>query len=253
MKRMRTALGLAVAALALFAAGTFAGCSSDGGSSEAENAIGVPKFSAGKIIKNKVVSVSGVDSGYVEYLEFTSETVGKYHLYKDGAEVEEFPEGSGSRVPESFSYDPETGGFYVSGDGAVSSYMFNAKKDGKNVSAIAKDELECEAESPALLAEWKGKAVSFVFGKDSVEVKPVSSGAGAFSADYTVNGGWITVLPKVSDSSGLPLFYSSSGRMFYLAYETERSEAEAVGKSAAALDGVLELALPVFILAEIQL
>lgn len=32
MKRMRTALGLALAALALFAAGTFAGCSSDGGS-----------------------------------------------------------------------------------------------------------------------------------------------------------------------------------------------------------------------------
>lgn len=31
MKRMRTALGLALAALALFAAGTFAGCSSDGG------------------------------------------------------------------------------------------------------------------------------------------------------------------------------------------------------------------------------
>ena len=34
MKRMRTALGLAVAALALFAAGTFAGCSSDGGESD---------------------------------------------------------------------------------------------------------------------------------------------------------------------------------------------------------------------------
>ena len=251
MKRMRTALGLAVAALALFAAGTFAGCSSDGGSSEAENAIGVPKFPAGKIIKNKVVSVSGGDSGYVEYLEFDSETGGKYYLYKDGAKVDEFPEGSGYAVPGSFSYNPETGGFSVS-EGVVSSYMFNAKKDGKNVSAIAKEELECAVQPPALLAEWKGKAVSFVFGEDSVEVKPVS-GAGAFSAEYTVNGGWITVLPKVSDSSGLPLFYSSSGRMFYLAYETERSEAEAVGKSAAALDGVLELALPVFILAEIQL
>lgn len=32
MKRMRFALGGALAALALFAAGTFAGCSSDGGS-----------------------------------------------------------------------------------------------------------------------------------------------------------------------------------------------------------------------------
>lgn len=252
MKRMRTALGCALAALALFAAGTFAGCSSDGGSSEAENAIGVPKFPAGKIIKNKVVSVSGGDSGYVEYLEFDSETGGKYYLYKDGAKVAKFPEGSGSAVPESFSYNPETGGFSVSED-AVSSYMFNAKKNGKNVAAIAKEELECNAQVPALLAEWKGKAVSFVFGEDSVEVKPVSSGAGAFSAEYKVNGGWITVLPKVSDSSGLPLFYSSSGRMFYLAYETERSEAEAVGKSAAVLDGVLELALPVFILAETQL
>ena len=39
MKRMRTALGLAVAALALFAAGTFAGCSSDGGSASGENKI----------------------------------------------------------------------------------------------------------------------------------------------------------------------------------------------------------------------
>ena len=230
----------------------FCGVQLGRGSSEAENAIGVPKFPAGKIIKNKVVSVSGGDSGYVEYLVFTSGTGGQYYLYRNGAEVKEFPEGSGSAVPESFSYNPETGGFSVPG-GMVSSYMFNAKKDGKNVAAIAKEELDCVAQAPALLAEWKGKAVSFVFGEDSVEVKPVSSGAGAFSAEYTVNGGWITVLPKVSDSSGLPLFYSSSGRMFYLAYETERSEAEAVGKSAAALDGVLELALPVFILAESQL
>lgn len=252
MKRMMNALGCALAALALFAAGTFAGCSSDGGSSDPVNAIDVPKYSTGKIIKNKVVSVGGGDSGYYEYLEFESGTGGKYHLYKDGAEITAYPDESGTAVPAEFSYNPESGEFSAEAGGrSLSSYMFNAGKDGKKVPVIAAEEMKCNAEKPALLAEWEAGDCSFVFNEDSVEVKPVSFGA--FSAEYTVSGGWITVLPKVSSSSGLPLFYSSSGRMFYLAYETERSETESVGKSAAATDGALELVSPLFILAGIQL
>ena len=130
MKRMRFLLCCVVSALAFFAAG----CSDGGGSSAApQNAAEFSKYSAGKIIKNKVVSLSGEDSGYWEYLKFESETTGKYYLYKDGSELPKYA--------RDFVYEPASGKFSAgSGESAVSSYMFDTTKDGKKVSVIAKEE-----------------------------------------------------------------------------------------------------------------
>lgn len=238
MKRMRFLLCCVVSALAFFAAG----CSDGGGSSAApQNAAEFSKYSAGKIIKNKVVSLSGEDSGYWEYLKFESETTGKYYLYKDGLEVPEY-----ARV---FVYEPASGKFSAgSGESAVSSYMFDTTKDGKKVSVIAKEEMKCKAESPALCAEWNAAAVSFTFDKEmKVAVKSLSDGL-EFSAKYTEENGWITV---ETQADRIPLFYSAANRMYYLAYETERSGVDGVGRNAG--ENHILLTSPVFMLADIQL
>ncbi len=240
MKRMRFLLGCVVCALAVFVAG----CSdSDSGGSEPENAISVPKYQAGKIIKNKVVSLSGGDSGYFEYLEFESETAGKYHLYKDGAEV--------SESAKDFTYDPATGKFSAgAGENAVHSYMFETKKDGEKVSVIAKDEMKCDAEKPVLYAEWTTGSFAFSFGEDmTVSVKNTADGTNLeFSAKYKNEDGWVTI---ETEPDSIPLFYSSSNRFFFLAYATERSEVSELGRNVASGETVFES--PVFILADIQL
>lgn len=238
MKRMRFLLCCVVSALAFFAAG----CSDGGGSSAApQNAAEFSKYSAGKIIKNKVVSLSGEDSGYWEYLKFESETTGKYYLYKDGSEVPEYA--------RDFVYEPAIGKFSAgSGESAVSSYMFDTTKDGKKVSVIAKEEMKCKSESPALCAEWNAAAVSFTFDKEmNVAVKSLSDGL-EFSAKYTEENGWITV---ETQADGIPLFYSAANRMYYLAYETERSGVDGVGRNAG--ENHILLTSPVFMLADIQL
>lgn len=240
MKRMRFLLGCVVCALAFFAAG----CSdSDSGGSEPENAVSVPKYQAGKIIKNKVVSVGGGDSGYFEYLEFESETAGKYHLYKDGAEV--------SESAKDFTYNPATGKFSAgAGENAVHSYMFEAKKDGEKVSVIAKDEMECDAEKRVLCAGWTVGSFAFSFDEDmKVSVKNTADGADLeFSAGYSNEDGWVTI---ETEPDSIPLFYSSSNRFFFLAYATERSEVSELGRNVASGETVFES--PVFILADIQL
>lgn len=238
MKRMRFLLCCVVSALAFFAAG----CSDGGGSSAApQNAAEFSKYSAGKIIKNKVVSLSGEDSGYWEYLKFESETTGKYYLYKDGSEVPEYA--------RDFVYEPASGKFSAgSGESAVSSYMFDTTKDGKKVSVIAKEEMKCKEERPSLCAEWNAAAVSFSFDKEmKVAVKSLSDGL-EFSARYTEENGWITV---ETQADSIPLFYSAANRMYYLAYETERSGVDGVGRNAG--ENHILLTSPVFMLADIQL
>ncbi len=212
---------------------------------EPENAVNVPVYSSGKILKNKVVS-SGSDV-YYEYLTFESETGGKYALYKDGAQVPSYTNKNGETVtvPSSFTYDSATGKFSA---GDVSSYMFNAKKNGKEVSVIAAEEMSCSSEKPVLLGEWKSSSLTFKFtSDDNGDNATVTQNDGSypeFTVPYTNDGGWIMV-------SNIPLFFSSSNRMFYLAYETERTEVEAVGRNASCDE--LNFVSPVFILADIQL
>lgn len=241
MKRTSFLLGCVVCALAFFATGC--GSDSDSGGAEPENAVSVPKYQAGKIIKNKVVSVGGGDSGYFEYLAFESETSGKYHLYKDGTEV--------SESAKDFVYDPATGKFSAgAGENAVHSYMFEAKKNGEKVSVIAKDEMECDAEKPVLCAGWTVGSFAFSFDEDmKVSVKNTADGADLeFSAKYRNEDGWVTI---ETEPDNIPLFYSSSDRFFFLAYATERSEVSELGRNVANGETVFES--PVFILADIQL
>lgn len=223
-------------------------CSQNDGNdktAEPENAVNVPVYSSGKILKNKVVS-PGRDV-YYEYLTFESETGGTYALYKDGAQVPSYTNKNGETVtvPSSFTYDSATGKFSA---GDVSSYMFNTKKDGNEVSVIAAEEMTCSAEKPVLLAEWKSSSLTFKFTSDdngdNATVTQKDGSYPEFTVPYTNDGGWITV-------SNIPLFFSSSNRMFYLAYETERTEVESVGRNASCDE--LNFVSPVFILADIQL
>ena len=212
---------------------------------EPENTVNIPAYSSGKVLKNKVVS-TGSDV-YYEYLTFESETGGTYALYKDGAQVTSYTNKNGESVsvPSSFSYDAATGKFSA---GDVSSYMFNAKKDRKEVSVIASEEMTCSQEKPVLLAEWKSSSLTFKFTSDdngdNATVTQKDGSYPKFTVPYTNDGGWITV-------SNFPLFFSSSNRMFYLAYVTERTEVEAVGRNASCDE--LNFVSPVFILADIQL
>ena len=212
---------------------------------EPENTVNIPAYSSGKVLKNKVVS-TGSDV-YYEYLTFESETGGTYALYKNGAQVTSYTNKNGESVsvPSSFSYDAATGKFSA---GDVSSYMFNAKKDRKEVSVIASEEMTCSQEKPVLLAEWKSSSLTFKFTSDdsgdNVTVKNNDESYPDFPVPYTNDGGWITV-------SNFPLFFSSSNRMFFLVYETERSEVEAEGRNASCDE--LNFVSPVFILADIQL
>ena len=212
---------------------------------EPENTVNIPAYSSGKVLKNKVVS-TGSDV-YYEYLTFESETGGTYALYKDGAQVTSYTNKNGGTVtvPSSFTYDAATGKFSA---GDVSSYMFNAKKDRKEVSVIASEEMTCSQEKPVLLAEWKSSSLTFKFTSDdngdNATVTQKDGSYPEFTVPYTNDGGWITV-------SNFPLFFSSSNRMFYLAYVTERTEVEAVGRNASCDE--LNFVSPVFILADIQL
>lgn len=212
---------------------------------EPENTVNIPAYSSGKVLKNKVVS-TGSDV-YYEYLTFESETGGTYALYKDGAQVTSYTNKNGESVsvPSSFTYDAATGKFSAEN---VSSYMFNAKKNGKEVSVIASEEMTCSQEKPVLLAEWKSSSLTFKFTSDdsgdNVTIKNNDESYPDFPVPYTNDGGWIMV-------SNFPLFFSSSNRMFYLAYVTERTEVEAVGRNASCDE--LNFVSPVFILADIQL
>ena len=212
---------------------------------EPENTVNIPAYSSGKVLKNKVVS-TGSDV-YYEYLTFTSETGGDYALYKDGNKVNSYTNKNGENldVPSSFTYDAATGKFSAEN---VSSYMFNAKKNGKEVSVIASEEMTCSQEKPVLLAEWKSSSLTFKFtSDDNGDNATVTQNDGSypeFTVPYTNDGGWITV-------SNFPLFFSSSNRMFYLAYVTERTEVEAVGRNASCDE--LNFVSRAFILADIQL
>ena len=174
----------------------FAGCSLDDDDDDTPpaNSVSIPKYSSGKILKNKVVS-SGSDV-YYEYLTFESETGGKYALYKNGAQVPSYTNKNGETVtvPSSFTYDSATGKFSA---GDVSSYMFNTKKDGKEVSVIASEEMTCSQEKPALLAEWKSSSLTFKFTSDdngdNATVTQKDGSYPKFTVPYTNDGGWITV------------------------------------------------------------
>ena len=110
-----------------------------------------------------------------------------------------------------------------------------------------KDEMKCDAEKPVLCAVWNVDSLSFSFDEDKVSVKNTETEL-EFSAKYSNEDGWVTI---ETEPDSIPLFYSSSNRFFFLAYATERSEVDGLGRNVASGETVFES--PVFILADIQL
>lgn len=238
MKRMRTALGLAVAALALFAAGTFAGCSSDGGSSGANyNASGsASPFSAvaGTVVRNKVVSLNGSNDVFYEYLTFSKADGGSYAVYRDSdgkkEKVTEISIGGVKKtLPSNFVYDGATGKVSA---GESTAYMLNARKNGKDVFATASEVLETDGENKAtLMNKWSSASDGeYEFHDDGT----VSTDKGPFG--FTNDGGWITA------GGNVPFLWAKSGEgfsLYYMVFETERENVEAGGRAAVQSNEIL--------------
>ena len=192
---------------------------------EPENTVNIPAYSSGKVLKNKVVS-TGSDTGsdvYYEYLTFTSETGGDYSVYeeKDGTKtkIDKIP-GTETQVPSSFEYDKTTGKFTA---GENSSYMFNAKKDGKDICALASEILVTEAENKnTLLNKWKSEKDGY-FTFDNSGYVFVNNNAFC----YSNNNGWILITDSV------PLYWAKQGdkfSLYYYVFQTERESVEEAGR-----------------------
>ena len=218
--------------LFLGAAVMFAGCSSggdddDGGKSsvnyDVSGTAALPEIAENQVIRNKVVNLNGSASVYYEYLTFTSETGGDYSVYeeKDGtkSKINKIP-GTETPLPSSFEYDKTTGKFTA---GENSSYMFNAKKDGKDICALASEILVTEAENKnTLLNKWKSEKDGY-FTFDNSGYVFVNNNAFC----YSNNNGWILITDSV------PLYWAKQGdnfSLYYYVFQTERECVEEAGR-----------------------
>ena len=224
MKKIKSLLSILLCSTIMFF-----GCNSDSGSSssgvnyDVPGAVVLPTINANQIIRNKVVNLNGLSSVYYEYLIFESETGGKYSVYeeKDGQKnvINTIP-GTETVLPSTFSYDSATGKFTA---GANSSYMFNAKKDGKDICAVASEILSTEAENKkTLLNKWKSeKDGYFTFDNSGY----VFVNDNAFS--YSNNNGWILITDSV------PLYWAKQGdkfSLYYYVFQTERESVDEAGR-----------------------
>lgn len=229
MKKFRMLLCLFFGAVVMFGS-----CSSDSDdSTPPANSVDIPKYTSGKILKNKVINKDSNDE-YFEYLTFTSETTGSYALYKNGISV--------PSTPTTFTYDSSTGKFTV---GSSTAYLFQTKKDNASVFVYASEEMTCSSDKPSLYAKWTisdGSAYTFD-SEFKVTIKPSSSPE--FSVSYSNDNGWILA------GNSIPFFFSANNKMYYLAYETKSEYVNEVGRFVAGNE--IELNLPVFIYAGIQL
>ena len=214
MKKIKSLLSILLCSTIMFF-----GCNSDSGSSssgvnyDVPGAVVLPNITANQIIRNKVVNLNGSSSVYYEYLTFESETGGEYSVYeeKDGQknEINTIP-GTETMLPSTFSYDSATGKFTA---GENSSYMFNAKKDGKDICAVASEILSTEAENKnTLLNKWESE-------KD-----------GYFTFDNSGYNGWILITDSV------PLYWAKQGDKFSLYYYVFQTERESVDEAGRMLD-----------------
>lgn len=228
MKRMRFLLGCVACVLAFLAAG----CSdSDSGGGSGVN-YDVPggaetmEIQGGVTIRNKVVNLGSSSDVYYEYLTFTSGNAGTYAVYKDSDGNKEkvetiFIDGTEIALPEKFEYESPTGKITAGGNTA---YMFNARKGGKDVFVTASEILSTASENKStLFNEWESTADGkYTFGNDGY----VITDKGGFR--YTNTDGWILITDSV------PLYWAKKAgdfALYYMAYETERENVEAEGKS----------------------
>ena len=201
------------------------GCSGDDNSSEEHvpiNKISVESYSAGKTVRNKVVSLDN-SVEYYEYLTFTSKTEGKYSLYKvvsdKKTEITTYTDRNNQNqtVPTSFTYDSKTGKFTAEN---VSSYLFSVN----NESVIASELLVSEEKT--IYSSFKNSSdITFKFNSDgTAEVQKDNE---VFEGSFTEKDGWINLDFGIE----IPFFWSSDNEMYYFIYKTEREIVETAGRS----------------------
>ena len=215
----------------------FVGCASEGDESPSapkydEPASGnLPQVSESTVIRNKVVNLNGSTDVYYEYLTFTSATGGTYSVYKDVDGTKTVVpsislNGNDYVFPTEFTYDAATGKFTA---GTVSSYMFDTKKDGKDVCAVASEILTTDAENKSSLFNvWKSTTgVTFEFTPDTVIISDNSVDT---KLNISLKDGWISI-PE--DIEMCWLKQDSNYNLYYPVFVTERETVEAAGKSLA--------------------
>ena len=215
----------------------FVGCASEGDESPSapkydEPASGnLPQVSESTVIRNKVVNLNGSTDVYYEYLTFTSATGGTYSVYKDVDGTKTVVpsislNGNDYVFPTEFTYDAATGKFTA---GTVSSYMFDTKKDGKAVCAVASEILTTDSENKSSLFNvWKSTTgVTFEFTPDTVIISDNSIDT---KLNISLKDGWISI-PE--DIEMCWLKQGSNYNLYYPVFVTERETVEAAGKSLA--------------------
>ena len=215
----------------------FVGCASEGDDSPSapkydEPASGnLPQVSESTVIRNKVVNLNGSTDVYYEYLTFTSATGGTYSVYKDADGTKTVVtsislNGNDYVFPTEFDYDATTGKFTA---GTVSSYMFDTKKDGKAVCAVASEILTTDAENKSSLFNvWKSTTgVTFEFTPETVIISDNSVDT---KLNISLKDGWI-LIPE--DIEMCWLKQGSNYNLYYPVFVTERETVEAAGKSLA--------------------
>ena len=213
----------------------FVGCASEGDDSPSapkydESASGnLPQVSESTVIRNKVVNLNGSTDVYYEYLTFTSATGGTYSVYKDVDGTKTVVpsislNGNDYVFPTEFTYDATTGKFTA---GTVSSYMFDTKKDGKDVCAVASEILTTDSENKSSLFNvWKSTTgVTFEFSEGTVAI---TAGDVISTPLFTNNNGWISI-PE--DIEMCWLKQGSNYNLYYPVFVTERETVEAAGRA----------------------
>ena len=215
----------------------FVGCATGGDASPSapkydESASGnLPQVSESTVIRNKVVNLNGSTDVYYEYLTFTRATGGTYYVYKDVDGTKTVVpsislNGNDYEFPTEFDYDATTGKFTA---GTVSSYMFDTKKDGKDVCAVASEILTTDAENKSSLFNvWKSTTgLTFDFSEVTVIISYKSS---VINLNFENNSGWISI-PE--DIEMCWLKQGSNYNLYYPVFVTERETVEAAGRSLA--------------------
>ena len=217
----------------------FVGCASEGTGDDNPSAPkydepasgNLPQVSESTVIRNKVANLNGSTDVYYEYLTFTSTTGGTYSVYKDVDGTKTVVtsislNGNDYVFPTEFTYDATTGKFTA---GTVSSYMFDTKKDGKDVCAVASEILTTDAENKSSLFNvWKSATgVTFEFTPETVIISDNSVDT---KLNISLKDGWISI-PE--DIEMCWLKQGSNYNLYYPVFVTERETVEAAGKSLA--------------------
>lgn len=202
----------------------------------------------GKILKNKVVMLDGSSDVYYEYLKFTSESAGEYSLYKDGKKQDTYKD---KTLPTAFAYEKARGKVTV---GDTSSYIYDYKHGDEDKRGIA-DEILSATDKSSLYTTWtsdkRGLDFTFKAGEADDEDDAVctikSKDGGSATAGIQIDEGHFII------QGNMPFFWTrlnGENTLYFMAYETERSEVSEVGRSA--MTNVVDMEFGRFIFAALN-